>query len=238
MNVNDRIAHILDRLIEFEPTIKMSPWDHGAATETGPEHRGQKIGSMKAKHASAKTGESPAPPGVIFEDPDAPVPISVSPYHHFKWQFEHADEPIKILTVLLAAERTLEKLDSPSRSPRSDADEDRMMEGPLPTRDGEAIAHLILTRYEGYLSDAVDTLENLKPGTTRKVRRDNNCDDEGHWKKGVPRWAYGEFEKLDALGGQDLCCQRFQIHPSSYRRIRKAIHDGEPVQEPKAKASP
>lgn len=198
-----RCRKVLDDLLDFEVGGHAQTYDRIQITGT----------------PSAQVS-APPPPGVnLGIDGDRCPPISVSPYSHFRWRFDHAESEDQALGILHAAERMLLRLRSP-RSPQTADDETLMRQG---VRSGEEIAETILTSYVEYDSDTVDLIEGLKPGTTRKVRQSNFCDDHGHPNKGVPKWLYDEFELLDSLGGREAVLDRFQIAQSTYYDVRSKI---------------
>lgn len=170
---------------------------------------------------------SPPPPGVHLGtiDSERCPPLGISPYAHFRWMFDHSTVQQR-LGVLHAAERLLHRLEHPVTLDPGDStyEDDRyfLVQG---ARSGDEVNEIILAQYEGYDADTVDLIEGLKPGTTRKVRKSNFCDELGE-RKGVPKWAYREFEMLDELAGKDAVMERFQIAPSTYYDVRRKIRDG------------
>lgn len=206
--LEDRCRRVLEDLLEF-----------GLGAPTKQYDRLQVSGTKDAQINAAP------PPGVnLGLDGEKCPPISISPYHHFCWQFKHAEHEDQALGFLHAAERLQRRLRNPiSAEDMSQMSEESRAYVAKGQRSGEEIAEKIIGQYAEYDSDTVDIIENLKPGTTRRVRRDNFLDDLGNPRSGVPKHLYDEFELLDSIGGREAVLDRFQIAQSTYYDIRAKI---------------
>lgn len=189
-----RASAVLAGLLEFEPTMKSASMSHTAGRGGGTPRR--------------------MPPGMeaMLHDGQSAPPKSVSPYAHFRWHFEHQTDAHRRQAFVMAAELELLRLRRP-RTPRSEEDADNLRKG---VQRGDEVAVKILTQYVGYESDIVDIIESQKPGTTRRVRQTNYCDELGQ-PKGIPNWRLNEFEEcLDAGLSMDRIMATFQISERTY----------------------
>lgn len=201
-NLEPRIAQVLDALRQLEE---------------GP--RAQSYDRIQVSGTQASKLHSQPPPGVDLANLDSEKcpPISISPYAHFSWMLDGADDRQKV-GLLHAAERLLMKLSNP-HEPGTDDERTLMVQG---ARSGEEIAERIIVMYLGYDCDTVDLIEGVKPGTTYKVRKSNFLDEMGN-PSGVPKWLYPEFDLIDSFGGRDVVINRFGCSQSSYYDIKSKI---------------